>query len=762
MLLRFCRGGPTVSEFGISVREPLRAIQEVWMSGESVDTRTQDVFLPVDLHVHTPASWDYKGKKSEEGYKELLRVFQDAGVRIIAITDHNTLDGYREIIRLREEVNAKAAFVAELAAAHPTMDEQLALIQKDVALFESILILPGVELDAKPGIHVLAIFDPEQPLETAEQLIVEAGFATEFQGREDKDSRSALVVDELLDAIARAGGLAILAHVDRDKGAYKDLQGSYRARVFTSDSLAAVSYADPVSEAQLSDLLAQKEYRRSRPLAMFRCSDYHGETGPPKKVTFMQLDSVDFAGFKQVIENPIGRVSQTEDPEIRSIIEEVARSKSSIALPTIAALRESGASGACALLNQWGGGQLVVGTRLSNGNLSITGVADARTEIDRHVDSVLQGLNPVPSRRILYFDWNDRVVAIVTLGAIGVGRLHVLQEVREAWIISDGKPKSADAPEIAQMVEENVIRRLADIQRQPIAEAKRFASQTPILAQGGKYFRLARKIEERSQSTFRDRVRGEFLSQVGNLSTLKEDAATTRANGLASGSCGLVVDGPYRYSHAYMRLSLPMFQLTDFEEVPLKGMVKKGPFLVIAHGGAVYYQPGGKKCTLYVASREETPAVLKGIGESEGTHLARLALWLKSAPAIAYSLMAADDSQGRAESAASLYARLPVPEALFSSEGENLAEIAEAILQLEHDFLARPPAESQSDYLDTVEAHNLAVDAYAYEAEAVIASLLGLDEDDALALDDFLRSRRLYALDGVDAISGRAIQAPRL
>ncbi len=729
------------------------------MTRDLSEVQAHGQFVPVDLHVHTPASWDYKGRKSEEGYRELLRAFRDAGVKVLAITDHNTMDGYKEILRLREAAKTRLAVVSEVAAEHPGMEGQLNELKLDVDLFESMLILPGVELDAKPGIHVLAVFDPDQPLELAEQLVVDAGFTAEYQGADDKESRALMAVDDLVSAIAAAGGLPILAHVDRDKGAYKDLQGGYRARVFKSDSLAALSYADPASEAQLSDLLAQPAYRRSRPLAMFRCSDYHGEPGTPLRVTFMQLQTLEYASFRQVIDDPVGRVSQTADPEERAIIESVARSKSAIPIPTLSALGKSGAGGACALLNQWGGGQLVLGVSLRNGNLSITGVNASRDEIREAIENALGDVNPAPSKRLLFFDWNDRVIAVVTLAAVGVGRLHVLNDARQAWILSAGVPKPADAPEIAQIVEENVIRRLADIQKQPIAEARRFAAQAPILAQGAKFFRLARKIEERSLSTFSDRVHGAYL-ESGSPAKLTSDAMESYQNGRPSGSCGFAVDGPFRLPHAYMRLTLPSFEASDFEEGAAPGSVKKGPLLIITHRGAVYFYPEHARCSVYNDGGDDAPAVLKGIGKTEAAHMARLVLWLKSAPAIAYILMGVVDSSGRPDGGGpNLYAQLPIPEAIFTDQATELDDLAASIAQLERDFLAAPVPDVPADYADLVDKHNLAVDGYAYEVEAVIASLLGLDEDDAAALDDFLRSRRLYALDGVDAATGRAIHS---
>jgi len=721
-------------------------------------------FVPVDLHVHTPASADYRGKRGDDGYLELLATFRDAGVRVVAITDHNTLAGYREIVRLREAVESTFTVLSELADVGEDMTAALEALGEQRALFDSVLVLPGIELDAKPGIHVLAIFNPDQPLEQAAQLLVDAGFPADQQGREDKDSRASLSVDDLLDEIAAIDGIAILAHVDRDKGTYKCLDGSYRAKVFKSDSLSALSYCDPASEAMLSDLLSQRDYRRARPLPMFRCSDYHGDQEVGLKLTFMKLKELSFAAFKELVNEPVGLISQTADPNDRMVIEEIARLKSTVSFPSMAKALESGSCSACALLNQWGGGQLLLGVSVRDGQTSVTGVKAPRAEIEAFVGQCTKSVTPKPSHRLIFFDYGDRTIALVTLVAIGSGRLHLLAESRQAWILADESPVLADASDVAHIVEENVIKRIVAIQRQPIAEARRFASYTPILARSARFFRLARKIEEQSETCLRDWMGDPFFSADGEpapTATLTNMAVSSHSNGTAHGSVGFAVDAPYRLPGAYLRLTLPSFEAEDFEP-GAEPIQRSGPFVVVTPSGGVYFRADTSPCSLLADGSAETFLILRAGKRQEAAHLVRVALWMKSAAAIAYCLMDEMDSVGPGHgvrAAPELYARLPLPSALFDGRADGLDEIADTIAQLEADFLNLPMPESQADLAMLADQHNLAVDRYAYEVEAILASVLGLDEEDAIALDDFLKSRRFYALDGVDAVTGRGIQA---
>ena len=43
-----------------------------------------------DLHFHTPSSFDYKDKGVTN--KQLIESLRDAGVSVVAVTDHHTID----------------------------------------------------------------------------------------------------------------------------------------------------------------------------------------------------------------------------------------------------------------------------------------------------------------------------------------------------------------------------------------------------------------------------------------------------------------------------------------------------------------------------------------------------------------------------------------------------------------------------------------------------------------------------------------------
>ncbi|MDX9986687.1 MAG: hypothetical protein RBR99_04430, partial [Dehalococcoidales bacterium] len=62
-------------------------------------------FVKIDLHVHTPASSCYKGPKSDDEYLRILRFARSNDIKILGISDHNSIDGYKRILNIKEKLS---------------------------------------------------------------------------------------------------------------------------------------------------------------------------------------------------------------------------------------------------------------------------------------------------------------------------------------------------------------------------------------------------------------------------------------------------------------------------------------------------------------------------------------------------------------------------------------------------------------------------------------------------------------------------------
>jgi hypothetical protein len=162
-----------------------------------------------DLHLHTPASGDFQ--QPEVDNLDVLRRAEARGLDIIAITDHNTVMGYR---KLQEEIQ-QLELLERLKRLLPGENARLAEYRK---LSEKILVLPGFEFTATFGFHILAIFPPEKPLREIEHLLLSLNIPPD---QLDVGSATVGATTDVLTAyhlIYDAGGLVIAAHANSSNG----------------------------------------------------------------------------------------------------------------------------------------------------------------------------------------------------------------------------------------------------------------------------------------------------------------------------------------------------------------------------------------------------------------------------------------------------------------------------------------------------------------------------------------------------------------
>lgn len=147
-------------------------------------------FCAGDLHVHTPASKCFRGTVTPEAY---VAQAIDAGMRAIAITDHNTGDWIDRI--------------------------------KSAAAGTTLTVFPGVEISVAPGVHILAIFPEDRGTAHVTDLLARLGVRADARGEQE-----ALVtehgVQRVISIIRSENALPVLAHIDDYKGAWRELRNS--------------------------------------------------------------------------------------------------------------------------------------------------------------------------------------------------------------------------------------------------------------------------------------------------------------------------------------------------------------------------------------------------------------------------------------------------------------------------------------------------------------------------------------------------------
>lgn len=257
--------------------------------------------------MHTPASADWQ----EPGvtYLEWLQKAESKGLDIVAITDHNTVEG---VARLRDEIER----LTWLEANDRLRPQERRDLDEYRRIGDKILVLPGFEFTAMFGFHILAIFPPETTLRKLEMLLLRLNVP---EARITEGSTEVGASTDVLTAyrlIREAGGLVIAAHANSTHGvALQGLSFGGQTKIaFTQDpNLHALEVTDLESASRRATTRffdgSKPEYPRR--MHCIQGSDAHRLVRDPKdknrlgigdRVTEVLLSEVSFEALKAVFE----------------------------------------------------------------------------------------------------------------------------------------------------------------------------------------------------------------------------------------------------------------------------------------------------------------------------------------------------------------------------------------------------------------------------------------------------------------------------
>jgi len=261
----------------------------------------------VDIHLHTPASADWLEPGTT--YLQWLQKAESKGLDIVAITDHNTVEG---IARLRAEIER----LTWLEANDRLRPQERRDLDEYRRLGDKILVLPGFEFTATFGFHILGLFPPETSLRKLELLLLRLNVPMDRLGEGVTEVGPTTDVITAYRAIREAGGLVIAAHANSTHGvALQGMSFGGQTRIaFTQDAnLHALEVTDLESASRRSTLRffdgSKPEYPRR--MHLLQGSDAHRLTRDPRdknrlgvgdRVTEIMLRDVSFESLRAVLE----------------------------------------------------------------------------------------------------------------------------------------------------------------------------------------------------------------------------------------------------------------------------------------------------------------------------------------------------------------------------------------------------------------------------------------------------------------------------
>jgi PHP family Zn ribbon phosphoesterase len=239
-------------------------------------------YRKLDLHIHTPASYDYQNNKVTAD--EIVAKSIKMGLDAIAITDHNS-----------------GSFIEKIKqSAH-----------------KKIIVFPGVEISSAGGkdgsIHIIALLDPSK----GEHEITMLLGALQIQpASKPQDLYSKKSPSEVIDIITQHGGIAICAHANSSNGILNDWRGNPRTDVIQNPHLLAVEATDfedvpkEGEKKRVCDFLDGTDPNYKRKLAVYRSSDSHDIESIGSRYSLFKLEEVSIDGLRQCFYDPDVRIRQ--------------------------------------------------------------------------------------------------------------------------------------------------------------------------------------------------------------------------------------------------------------------------------------------------------------------------------------------------------------------------------------------------------------------------------------------------------------------
>ena len=173
-----------------------------------------------DFHTHTPASDDFS--TSNMTHESWIKAFMEEGIHCVAITDHNGGGWIDDLKKVLKDIESK-----------------------DPDWYKPLYLFPGVEITANDGVHILAIFGEDKDESHIDQLLGAVGYNDTKGKSSGLTSKS---TTQVIDEIAKRGGIPIPAHVDQPKGLFVQLTGSTLDQVLDNKYLYAAELFDNKSK----------------------------------------------------------------------------------------------------------------------------------------------------------------------------------------------------------------------------------------------------------------------------------------------------------------------------------------------------------------------------------------------------------------------------------------------------------------------------------------------------------------------------------
>ena len=407
-----------------------------------------------ELHTHTPSSNCYKGSKTDDEYLKIIETAHKNQIDILAITDHNSIEGFIRIRDLRTRIQNEYSALASISDSKEAKTKSKLLHQSLIA-FDSIFLIPGVEFEVNNGIHLLVLFNPETPVTTIEQFLIDGGYNTETFGKEN-DAFSNWSIFDLYKESNKYDCVVIDAHSDSNKGIFNTLEGQPRVHAFIDTTLSGICYKSETQKNNIERILSQ--YSRKSPVAFLKSSDAHQISEIGKDISFFRLEDCNWTSFKDAFSNPAECVFTTY-PQTHSILKKVASSGLCLFIKSI----DNDSTQLyyryiCGLANS-NGGFIIIGAESIN---AINGISDHNLESVESVFNSIRDMIPgLSSFSINVYPIRDNYLVFVTKVSPSEDLLSIAND-DHIYFYNEKKLEVLDASRIQNLITQRLTQHFSE------------------------------------------------------------------------------------------------------------------------------------------------------------------------------------------------------------------------------------------------------------------------------------------------------------
>lgn len=684
-----------------------------------------------DLHIHTPASKCYKGPKDDAEYIKIILKAEENDIKIIAITDHNSIEGYKKIIEQKEKIKNEIDSFKKLQDSN----EAIRKIKEDeriLKIFDSILILPGIEFEVNNGVHMLVVFNPETEITTIKDFIKKGGFEDDDFGK-GNDVFSNWSLFEFYNETKKYDCLVFDAHTDSDKGIYKTIpEGTTRIHAFTDDALVGICYKNEGQKSKIRDLLLQPKYKRNNPVAFLKSSDAHKVDDIGKDKTFFRLRQLEWDEFKNSFSNPDESVF-TSNPSVQKIIKSISDSGRCIFVSGLEANNANKLAESICGLNNSDGGYIIIGADTKDviHGLQIKN-EDDKIRINQLIEETLKKVN---KKNVQFNAYSLKDDVIILIAKVDSGDEIVdIEKNGIIYYFKKGNNEKLNANQIQQVLsqrietkyQQQISNELIAIKKSVLAVDTYLKSQ-PILSEYGKNSLL-----------ISDYILSADIQWPTKLTTEQKqkliDRYREQENGCSRGNTIFIFDkiSP-RLKDAFLRITPPKFTIQGIKTI------SNNKYIYVIPGGAVFYS---KSELNYHSSRNMPILKIRLLGDYP---IKFLCAFLKSSFFLWYIKNKFGDLDFFSPK---IFNNITIP--ILHPKNKQEMDILEKIetdvdniIELENNFL-KTDWITINDKNNYIIKHNALTKDFFKRIDESIFSLLRLKEDEILVIKENLRANYIY------------------